>query len=82
MTKEQTIKAIKKAVNDMRKYYNGVCGYVHINGIHVTFLDIHNKPMLFFDFCDETLFIWNGSPANWQSNIVMSIQYSNIKEIF
>lgn len=82
MTREQTIKAIREAVNGMRKYNNGVCGYVNINRLHITFLNVYNKPILFFEFDKEVLYIWNDSNNNYLRNIVMSIQYENIKEIF
>lgn len=83
MTREQTIKEIRKAVNRMRKYqYNNVCGYVNINDIHLSFLNWDSKPVLFFEFDQDMLYIRNGARGDYRATIILSIQYSDIEEIF
>ena len=83
MTREQTIKEIRNAITNTRGYLNtNVCGYVNINGIHLTFLDWNNKPVLFFNFDKDTLYIWNGSHDDYRAAIIFSIRYENITEIF
>jgi len=83
MTREQTISEIRNAVQRMRKYqYDNVCGYVNINDVHLSFLDWDNKPVLFFIFDNDTLYIRNGARDDYRATIILSIRYENITEIF
>ena len=82
MTREKTIKEIRKSIKTTRDMLKSMsCGWFWINNLHFNLLNPDNTPAVLLEFDEDILYIWSINKFKQKDHIVLSISYTDIEKI-